>query len=145
MSTHAAKKHPDAAETAKRALRQLTPLERHKHGTVHIRTGTEDAIVPQEAFKLLIEILGHMALGNAVTVVPQQAEFTTQQAADYLNVSRPHFISLLEEGRIPFRKVGTHRRVLFADLASYHAAEQARQRKILDELTADAQRHGLDY
>jgi hypothetical protein len=57
----------------------------------------------------------------------------------------PCLRTLLEAGQLPFRKVGTHRRVLFADLASYRAKEQQRQRAILDDLTAEAQRHGLGY
>jgi excisionase family DNA binding protein len=145
MTTQRQRKPLDSAEAARRALLQLRPASTHTAATVHVRAGKEDAIVPKEAFQLLLDILGHMAVGNAVTVVPQQAEFTTQQAADYLNVSRPHLIALLEQGAIPFRKVGTHRRVRFADLAAHREADDARRRAILDELTADAQRHGMGY
>ena len=67
--------------------------------------------VPPEAARLLARILTEFAKGNAVTVVPVNAELTTQEAAEYLNVSRPHLVAVLEAGKLPFRKVGTRRRV----------------------------------
>ena len=136
---------PEQAEEAKRALRSLSPASRGTQRTVRVRAGNEDAIVPREAFELLLEILGQMANGNAVTIVPVQAEFTTQQAADFLNVSRPHFISLLESGVLPYRKVGTHRRVRFEDLLRYKQVDDARRQDVLAQLAADAQAHRLGY
>ncbi len=136
---------PEQAEEAKRALRSLSPASRGTQRTVRVRAGDEDAIVPREAFELLLEILGQMANGNAVTIVPVQAEFTTQQAADFLNVSRPHFIALLESGELPYRKVGTHRRVRFEDLLRYKQVDDARRQDVLAQLAADAQSHRQGY
>jgi excisionase family DNA binding protein len=137
---------PEATEEAKQALRTLSPAGRPSTSrTVRVRAGGEDAIVPKEAFDLLLEILGHMANGNAVTLVPVQAELTTQQAADFLNVSRPFLVQLLESNALPFRKVGTHRRVRFQDLLAYKQASDATRKSVLDQLAADAQTTRLGY
>lgn len=111
----------------------------------HADSHTAHAIVPPSAFKLLMEILGQMANGNAVTVVPVHAELTTQQAAELLNVSRPHVVKLIEDGRLPARKVGTRRRVRMSDLLEFKKADDAARRRALAKLTAEAQELRLGY
>lgn len=89
--------------------------------------------------RLLLDVLEQMANGHAVTLMPIHAELSTQQAADLLNVSRPFLIKKLDEGIIPYRKVGSHRRVKFEDLMVYKRETYVQRSQALDELTADAQ------
>jgi excisionase family DNA binding protein len=108
------------------------------------RAGAE-VILPASALRLLKDVLAEMAQGRAVAILPVQAELTTQQAADLLNVSRPYLIGLLEERKIPFRLVGQHRRVRLDDLLSYKRKDDERRRQIADELAADGQELGMGY
>ena len=84
-----------------------------------------------------------MAHGNGVALTPLHAELTTRQAADLLQVSRTHLVQLLDEGRIPCRKVGAHRRVRVQDIVDYRLETESSRRTALDELTAFDQDLGL--
>ena len=143
---------PSEADTvlARESLQRLA----HIRGTdksdlrIHIQGDEqpgEDIALPMPAFHLLKDILAQMAKGNGVTLLPVRAELTTQQAADLLNVSRPFLIGLLEDGKIPFRLVGQHRRVRLDDLMAYKRKDDDARRRIADQLTADAQELGMGY
>ena len=105
----------------------------------------ESISIPVAAFRLLNSILTEMAKGNAVTLIPVHAELTTRQAADILNVSRPFLIEQLEKGVIPYRKVGTHRRVMFKELMEYKQTMDHNRLKALEELSVIDQELGLGY
>lgn len=138
------------SEQAQAAVRALSGFLRRKSvRTIRVQPeGTKEEVsvsVPREAFELFLDILAQMANGNAVSIVPVHAELTTQQAADMLNVSRPFLVGLLDDRKIPFRMVGTHRRVKVADLVAYKEKDATHRQGVLDELAAEAQKHGLGY
>lgn len=121
-------------------------LAAHSRGELRVRLDDGSALVlPNAVTRLLNHILTEMAAGNAVTLTPIHAEMTTQEAADFLNVSRPHLIGLLERGELPFRRVGTHRRVRFGDIEAYRQKLQADRAKVLDDLAALSQDLELGY
>lgn len=91
--------------------------------------------LPETVLYLLERVAEVMARGDSITVVPVGREVTTQQAADLLNVSRQYFIRLLDEGRVPFRKTGTHRRVRIEDVLSFKEKREKDRRAGLRELS----------
>lgn len=138
------------AEGAREALRTLLRVIR-QDGNVHVRVQPEGEqaevtiTLPREALELFVEVLGYVASGNEVTIISQRAELTTRQAAELLNVSRPYLVGLLEAGKIPFRMVGTHRRIRFTDVMAYRQKDDARRDEVLAELTRQAEDLGLGY
>ena len=100
--------------------------------------------LPNSVYTLLRQLVSELAEGNAVTIVPVRHELTTQQAADILNVSRPFLIKLLEAGEIPFRKVGTHRRILFEDLMAYKRQRSEERQRFFRDNLQEAVELGMD-
>lgn len=90
--------------------------------------------VPPATLKLLAQILALMAKQQTFTLCPERSELTTKQAAEVLGVSRPFFIGLLEQDKLPYRKVGRHRRVFSKDVLAYKKTMQVNRKKALDEL-----------
>ena len=103
----------------------------------------EATLARYSALRLMVDVLTQLGQGRAVTVLPQNAELTTQEVADYLNVSRPYVVGLIERNLLPARKVGTRRRVAFEDLVRYDEQQRAQRRAALDELARIDQELGL--
>jgi excisionase family DNA binding protein len=100
--------------------------------------------LPPSVARLLVDILKETAAGHAVSVVPLEAEITTQQAAELLNVSRPYVVGMIEKGTLPARMVGNQRRLPLKDMLAYKADNRAKRLKTLEELAALDQELGLE-
>ncbi len=131
----------EQARQALQLLRDVDPAGETLDVTV---AGTSESVhLPRAALDLIREVLANMAAGQGVTVVPAHAELTTQQAAQMLNVSRPHVIKLLDEGNIEYRMVGRHRRILASSLLAYQRTQLGTSRAAADELAALTEDLGL--
>lgn len=131
------------AATSSRQLAAI--LGRGETAQLRLIDGKQEITIPVSAIYLLADILGQMATGRAIHLVPHHAELTTQQAADFLNVSRPYLIGLLDRSEIPCRKVGTHRRIAFLELLKYKERSATNRTKVLDELATEAQKLNIGY
>ncbi len=116
------------------------------NGNLRVQVEADGDLIEMPAIvtRLLQTVLEHMAAGRALSIMPLNAELTTQEAADLLGVSRPFLVQLLEAQAIPHRKVGRHRRVRVADLLAYRKQNQVDRATALDELTGISQAMG-DY
>jgi excisionase family DNA binding protein len=101
--------------------------------------------VPDGIRRALALVAREMAAGNGVAVIPVHHELTTHEAAAALHVSRPHLIRMLDEGRLPYRKIGTHRRIRYDDVMAYRAREEERREALLARIARESQDLGLEF
>jgi excisionase family DNA binding protein len=137
-----------AKESIKKLSRFGGQMAQPKNVSVRICPDDEEGDfvpIPHSAFRILSDILTEMARGNAVTLIPIHAELSTQKAADILNVSRPFLIRLLEQKLIKFRKVGSHRRIMYRDLMDYKHKADSDRREALKQITDESEQLGLEY
>jgi excisionase family DNA binding protein len=129
------------------AQQSIQGLESVRILGLEVARGKEKATlpIPDAAAHVLKEVLVLMAKGEAVRLIPIHAELTTQEAAELLNVSRPYLIKLLNQGKIPHRKVGKHRRIRFQDLKEYKDRSEEISRRARSDLAAQAQELNLGY
>lgn len=124
------------------ACKALAALEASPE-RVELRIEGEAVILSEPVLEPVKAVLSLLASGKRVRIEEEREELSTQQAAKRLNVSRTHLIELLEEGAIPYRKVGTHRRVRTEDVLAYKEASYQKSQAILKELTEEAQALGF--
>jgi excisionase family DNA binding protein len=133
------------ADIAKEAAEKLQAVAAAKKDVRIVVRGRREVVVPlpARAVEIILEILIAMKDRTPFSVIPYEAELTTQQAADYLNVSRPFLVGLIDRDELPHRMVGRHRRVRFADLLEFERRSKESRRAALDEMAAEAERLGL--
>lgn len=110
----------------------------HAGAALRAPDGSERPI-PEELYAILEQVADALANGSGVTVAPNDLQMTTQQAADFLGVSRPTLIKYLEDGTIPFDKRGRHRRVLLRDVVAFQEEFRVSRRAALREMARGTQ------
>ncbi len=144
---------PTLSETEKEMVRAaermiIKCLDHSRAATITIESddgSTPSVTVPPQILKMLAQTLGLMARREPIVLVHEKQEFSTVEAANYLNVSRPFVIKEITNGNLPHRMVGTHRRVLFEDLAKYSQTMRTQRADALDKMAANARELGLEY
>ena len=150
--------HPDHIDfipdhkTSASALESSKTLAEHiqaKHNyVIHLLDNNHKVAktkLPANVMRLFVELLEQIAAGNPLSIIPLEKELSTQQAANLLNVSRPFFVKLLDNNKIPHRKVGKHRRVNAADVLAYKKQSTKRAKQALGKLATQAQDLKMGY
>ena len=136
----------DEAAIAQTAADSLAAVVRAGQGVQLVVREHAEIVVPlsARAVMLIHDLLEAMANRTPVSIVPHGAELSTQQAADYLNVSRPYLVGVIDRNEIPHRVVGRHRRIRFADLLAYEERSALARKKALTEMADEARRLNLE-
>lgn len=139
-------KELEMARVAQRCI--MEALDRSRAAAITLTTDKGDlpsVQVPPQALKSIGQLLGALSEGRPITLMPSKQEFSTVEAANFLNVSRPFVVKEIDEGRLPYRMVGTHRRVAFEDLLAYARRMHENQAAALERMADNARELGLDY
>jgi excisionase family DNA binding protein len=137
------KKEQEAALVSYNALSAMLDGLDIEAPEIEIEETQQKIKIPLRALKLLATILEATSKGQPISIVPVATELTTQAAAEMLGCSRPHFVTLLESGEIPFTKVGKHRRVRFEDVRNYKNKMRQHRKEILVEMMQGDEEYGL--
>lgn len=133
-----------SAERLRTALRDIG--QRHSQVVLADEAGDiEPIVLPDFIVELLVRLFAHLGQGEALLLSPTQKQLTTQQAAKFLGVSRQYLCRLLDQGRLSYTRVGTHRRISLIDLLRYREEHHRARQQSLDELTKLTEDTGLEY
>jgi excisionase family DNA binding protein len=136
----------NAAKELSRPLSKYADKERVRVSIKGEDDGVADEmVIPGQFVQIMLRVFSEMSKGNAINILPVHYELSTQEAANLLNVSRPYLVKLLENGDIPFHKVGVHRRVKFEDVMKYKSDIDGKRYEALSELAALSQDMGMGY
>ncbi|MCC6462591.1 MAG: helix-turn-helix domain-containing protein [Saprospiraceae bacterium] len=137
------KQEQEAAMESYNALSAMLEQLNSNAPEIEIEETKEKFKIPLSALKLLVKILKVTSQGNPISIIPIATEMTTQAAAEFLGCSRPHLVKILEDGEIPFTKVGKHRRVKFEDLADYKKKKREEREALLIDIMKGDEELGL--
>ena len=119
-------------------IAEFSEIVKDLHGAASLRGPDGSAItIPTELFEILVKSAAELQRGRSVSIIPNERMLTTQEAAELLGISRPTLVKLLENGRIPFSKVGRHRRVQLSDLLDYQKQVSNDRLTLLREIASD--------
>lgn len=139
-------KDMEMVRTAERCIMASMDHSRAAAITLTTENGEHPTVeVPPAALKLIGQLLGAMSDGRPIVLMPAEQELSTVEAAQFLNVSRPFVIKEMESGKLPHRKVGSHRRISLQDLLDYAQKMRAQQTSALERMADNARELGLDY
>jgi len=123
-------------------IRQIQNIH-GKKATLTSADGAQVIELPEPLFDMLRQVADALSNGKGVTVAPQESKLTTQSAADFLGMSRPTLVKLLESGEVPFELVGRHRRVTLRDLVEYKDKFRVERRAVLRKMAREGQEAGI--
>lgn len=135
----------EQAKLSSRTLSKYADVDRVQLSLRGSNGETDELVLPGHVLQILLDVLSEISQGNAISLIPYHQEISTQDAANLLNVSRPFLVGLLEEGKIPFRKVGSHRRVKLQDVLAYKEKTDHQRREALDELAQLSQSEDMGH
>ena len=131
-----------AEEEERASLVQISDFLDHR-GPAVLMNDDARLEIPESLFDVIRQAVHILQDGGAVSIIPYDTVLTTQQAADYLGVSRPYLISILDKENIPYTYVGTHRRIALSEIEEYRQRRDAERQGILNTMTREAQEMGL--